>query len=248
MRINESIPARLDLIPDFISTTIEKLLYLPLDEDVIFNVKLCLHEAVINAVEHGNQLDSRLPVEVTIVIEDGKIIIEVTDQGKGFDDKKIPNPTSPENLTKTEGRGIFLIHNLMDKVDFLNGGRTIRMFKVLPKGRRVKVEIKTEKVNDVTIVVLAGEINVSNSSEVRNTFTKLLQNGEKKVLVDFEKVTFIDSSGLAVLIEMIQKLEKVNGQLRLCNVNRKIKGIFEIVKIHKLIKMFDSRNAASEDF
>lgn len=248
MRIIESIPSRLDLIPDFISAIIEKLLYLPLDEDMIFRVKLCLHEAVINAVEHGNKLDSRLTVKVVITVDKNQLIIEVADQGEGFDYKKIPNPTSPANLSKTKGRGIFLIRNLMNKVSFHNKGQTIKMVKTLQKVRRVKVNIQTEKANDVAIVVLEGEINISNATEVRNMFTKLLQNGEKRVLVDFQKVVFIDSSGLAVLIEMMQRLKKVNGRLRLCNANRRIKDIFEIVKIHKLFKIYDNRDEALGDF
>ncbi len=248
MRIIESIPSRLDLIPDFISAIIEKLLYLPLDEDMIFRVKLCLHEAVINAVEHGNKLDSRLTVKVVITVDKNQLIIEVADQGEGFDYKKIPNPTSPANLSKTKGRGIFLIRNLMNKVSFHNKGQTIKMVKTLQKVRRVKVNIQTEKANDVAIVVLEGEINISNATEVRNMFTKLLQNGEKRVLVDFQKVVFIDSSGLAVLIEMMQRLKKVNGRLRLCNANRRIKDIFEIVKIHKLFRIYDNRDEALGDF
>ncbi len=248
MRIIESIPSRLDLIPDFISAIIEKLLYLPLDEDMIFRVKLCLHEAVINAVEHGNKLDSRLTVKVVITVDKNQLIIEVADQGEGFDYKKIPNPTSPANLSKTKGRGIFLIRNLMNKVSFHNKGQTIKMVKTLQKVRRVKVNIQTEKANDVAIVVLEGEINISNATEVRNMFTKLLQSGEKRVLVDFQKVVFIDSSGLAVLIEMMQRLEKVNGRLRLCNANRRIKDIFEIVKIHKLFRIYDNRDEALGDF
>ncbi len=248
MRITESIPSRLDLIPDFIATMIEKLLYLPLDEEVIFSVKLCLHEAVINAVEHGNKLDSRLNVKVMISLDEDRLTMEVTDQGLGFDHKNIPDPTMADNLPKMEGRGIYLIQNLMNKVEFLNGGRTLKMVKMIQKGRRGKLDIKLEKVSNVTVVALTGEINVGNSSELRSIFAKLLQGNEKNVLVDFEKVAFIDSSGLAVLIEMVQKLEKVNGQLRICSLNNKIKGIFEIVKIHKLIKMCESRTAAIEDF
>ena len=105
-----------------------------------------------------------------------------------------------------------------------------------------------KKENDVAVLMWEGEINVRNANEARNTFTKLLQDGEKKILVDFEKVGFIDSSGLAVLIEVVQRLQKVNGQLRLCNVNREIRGIFEIVKIHKLVNIYDDRSAALEGF
>ena len=110
------------------------------------------------------------------------------------------------------------------------------------------MDIRVDKADEVVIVALDGEINVNNANETREIFAKLLAKGEKKILVDFQKVVFIDSSGLAVLIEMVQRLAKVNGKLRVFNVNSKIREIFEIVKIHKLISMHDDRKAALGDF
>ena len=108
--------------------------------------------------------------------------------------------------------------------------------------------IHTEKENDVVIVAMEGEINVTNANGVREALTKLLAQGERKFLIDFKLVDFVDSSGLAVLIEMVQKLSKVNGKLRVFNVKSKIREIFEIVKIHKLISIHDDRAAALKDF
>jgi serine/threonine-protein kinase RsbW len=247
MRIDEALPSKVELIPDFISAAIEKLYHLPLDEHVIFQIKLSLQEAVVNAVKHGNKLNPDLFVQVVIEAEKSSVTIRVTDQGTGFDVKKVPNPTRPENIIKLQGRGIFLIRNLMDDVRFLDGGRTIKMIKNLKRERRVKMQMQLEKVNEVTVVVLEGEINVTNSNELRNQFIKITQTGCKKVVVDFVKVTFIDSSGLATLIEMFQRLEGSAGKLRLCNVNKKIRGIFEITKVHKLISIFDSREDALKD-
>ena len=105
-----------------------------------------------------------------------------------------------------------------------------------------------EKANEVVIVALEGEINISNANEIRGIFAKLLQDGEKKILVDFQKVVFIDSSGLAVLIEVLKRLSAVNGKLRVYNVNHKIREIFEIVKLHKLISRFDDRASALGEF
>lgn len=132
----------------------------------------------------------------------------------------------------------------MNDVRFLDGGRTLKMVKTLKRGRRVSMEIRLEKVNDVTVVVLEGEINVTNSNELRNQFIKIAQGGCNKVVGDFKDVTFIDSSGLATLIEMFQRLKAAGGKLRLCNVNKKICGIFEITKVHKLINILDSREEA----
>lgn len=244
MQISETIPSRLELVPDFISFMVEKLYHLPLDEYTIFNIKLALQESVVNAVEHGNKMNGDLLVRVDIMTEPGRVTIQVTDQGSGFDYKKIPNPTKPENIEKLKGRGIFLIRHVMNKIEFADNGRTIRMSKYLKKERRAKVQIQIEKINDVVILTLDGEVNITSSIKLREVFIKLPKEGANKVVVDFEKVTFIDSSGLATFIEMVQRLKEINGKIVLCNVNKKIRGLFEITKVHKLIEMHENREAA----
>jgi len=75
-----------------------------------------------------------------------------------------------------------------------------------------------------------------------------MKNGEKKVLIDLSGVTYIDSSGLATLIEMFQRLKKIGGKLRLSSMNEKVKNVFEITKLYKLFEVFDTREAALRDF
>jgi serine/threonine-protein kinase RsbW len=248
MKISETIPSRLELVPEFISSLVERLYHLPLDEYLVFKIKLAIQEAVINAVEHGNKMQSDLSVQVDIVADPQRLTIEVTDQGSGFDYTVIPNPTEPENIEKLRGRGIFLIRHAMNKIEFTNKGRTIRMIKYLEKERRAKMQAQVEKVNDVAVLALEGEINVTNSMKLRETFIKTVNEGMNKFLADFEKVTFIDSSGLAVLIEMVKRLKENNGRLILCNVNVKIKGLFEITKVHKLIDIYENRETALAAF
>jgi serine/threonine-protein kinase RsbW len=57
----------------------------------------------------------------------GQIAFQVTDEGNGFDHKQLPDPTVPENLLKLNGRGVFLMHQLCDEIDYLNNGRTVKM-------------------------------------------------------------------------------------------------------------------------
>ena len=248
MKISETMPSRLELTPDLISSLVEKLYHLPLDEYMIFNIKLALQEAVINAVEHGNKMQTDLLVQVDIEADGKQLIIQVSDQGNGFDYKTIPNPTEPQNLEKLRGRGIFLIQHVMDKIEFSNKGRTIRMIKYLKEGRRVKMQTGVEKIDGVAILTLEGEINVTNSVKLREVLIKITKEGLNKILVDFEKVAFIDSSGLAVLIEVVKLLKEKNGKLVLCNVNKKIRGIFEITKVYKLIDIHENRQTALEAF
>lgn len=133
MVFKETLVSDLALVPDFVSATMKKLARLPLNEEGFFNVRLCLHEALVNAITHGNKSNKALGVSVMIKNDTQHLIIEVTGQGQGFDPAGIPDPTDPKNLTKVHGRGVFLIVQKMDEVQFFNRGRTIRMIKRLSK-------------------------------------------------------------------------------------------------------------------
>lgn len=95
-------------------------------------IELSLREALANAIIHGNGSNPSKRVTVDCFRQgDGSIMIVVRDEGPGFDLKDIPNPTAPENVYRSGGRGIFLIRHFMDHVEFNDGGREIRMKKNL---------------------------------------------------------------------------------------------------------------------
>ena len=131
MRISESMPSKLELIDDFVSELLVRMFKSNVDKNSLFNIKLALHEAIINAVKHGNKLNENLRVQVEIKKEENQLIIRVKDQGDGFDYKNIPDPITPENLEKLNGRGLFLIQNAMDRVEYGDSGRVIKMMKFL---------------------------------------------------------------------------------------------------------------------
>ena len=114
---------------------IRALRKLKLGRETLFDIRLCLEEAVINAIKYGNKLDSRLPVVISYAISDGKIEITVRDQGEGFDYKATPDPRSDTNILKHGGRGIFLIKNLMDEVGYNDSGNEIKMIKFISGGK-----------------------------------------------------------------------------------------------------------------
>lgn len=97
---------------------------LKLNEDHYGNILIAVTEAVNNAIVHGNHSDEDKMVKVGVSKEEEKVIFTVADEGKGFDFSSLPDPTSPENIEKPDGRGIFLMKNLADEVNFgLNGSK-----------------------------------------------------------------------------------------------------------------------------
>jgi serine/threonine-protein kinase RsbW len=94
------------------------------------SIELAVHEALVNAVLHGNRMNpyKRVYVACRCYI-DGEISITIRDQGQGFDSRSIPDPTAPENQLSAHGRGIYLMRASMDEVHFEEGGVVVRMRK-----------------------------------------------------------------------------------------------------------------------
>jgi serine/threonine-protein kinase RsbW len=129
MVIEEKISSHLGKMSQFIAQVVEKLRRLSLRDEEVFDIRLSLEEALTNAMRHGNQMDPSLYVEVHVHAAPDKVVIEVKDQGEGFDAGSTPDPTHQENVDQPSGRGIFLIRHLMDEVVFFNSGSGIRMIK-----------------------------------------------------------------------------------------------------------------------
>jgi serine/threonine-protein kinase RsbW len=94
-----------------------------------FNVPVALSEALANAIRYGNDGDANKRVRVRASIVDRSLVLEVADEGPGFDlDACTVDPTSPANIEREDGRGLYLMRLLMDRVErFTDGGNVIRL-------------------------------------------------------------------------------------------------------------------------
>jgi anti-sigma B factor antagonist len=106
---------------------------------------------------------------------------------------------------------------------------------------------QVEKVNDVTVVDVEGQLIVGNRQELKQKVLDELEKGERKFVVDFEKTGYIDSSGLGVLVSLSKKVREHGGELRLANLNEDLKTLFELTKLDTLFHIADSREAALKD-
>lgn len=95
----------------------------------VFGVRLALEEALVNAIKHGNRMDPNKSVHVSCRVCDTKVRIIIEDEGEGFDVNAVPDPTEEENLEKPGGRGIMLIRNFMNFVEYNDSGNRLTMEK-----------------------------------------------------------------------------------------------------------------------
>jgi serine/threonine-protein kinase RsbW len=89
-----------------------------LDDGTFYRLLIAGTEAVNNGILHGNKGDPQKIVHVICILKKDLLIFRVKDQGRGFKPEEVPDPREEKNLLKTNGRGIFLMRSLMDKVKF----------------------------------------------------------------------------------------------------------------------------------
>lgn len=123
-----SIQSNISLVENFIDTICK--LY-GINEDLYGNILISTLEAVNNAITYGNKNNPHKQVTTEAIFENKTLKISITDKGEGFDFNNIPDPTLSENIEKTSGRGIFLIKNLADNLEFQNNGSRLILTFIL---------------------------------------------------------------------------------------------------------------------
>jgi serine/threonine-protein kinase RsbW len=104
-----------------------------LPEDYYGNILVAVTEAVNNAIQHGNKSNPDKNIEVIFRKQVSSLHFTIKDEGDGFDFENIPDPTDPANIEKINGRGVFLMKNLADHVEFSENGKVVQLdFEMQP--------------------------------------------------------------------------------------------------------------------
>jgi serine/threonine-protein kinase RsbW len=98
-------------------------------EGDVFAVRLSLEEAIHNALRHGNCHDPSKRVRVSYWVTAERVLVEVEDEGEGFDPGKVPDPRAPENLERFGGRGLFLMRAYLTWVRHNGRGNCVSLCK-----------------------------------------------------------------------------------------------------------------------
>jgi serine/threonine-protein kinase RsbW len=128
-KIDLELPSDLTLMNSVLEYLLDRVDKLGLVKVEQSNLFVALDEAFVNAVKHGNRSDPGKLLRVTAELSAREAIFTVEDEGQGFDVHEIPDPTDPANLFKSSGRGVLLIYNIMDEVEYSRGGAKLRMVK-----------------------------------------------------------------------------------------------------------------------
>jgi serine/threonine-protein kinase RsbW len=143
-KIDFELPSDVSLMNGVLQYLMERVAKLGLIKPERSNLFVALDEAFVNAVKHGNHNDPRKLVRITAELSSKEARFTVEDEGEGFNVQEIPDPRDPSNLFKTSGRGVLLIYNIMDEVQYNERGNRLTMVK------RPEDSLETELIQALT--------------------------------------------------------------------------------------------------
>jgi anti-sigma B factor antagonist len=110
------------------------------------------------------------------------------------------------------------------------------------------MDIKTRKVNGVLVVEITGRLDTQGSGPAAEQMARLAQGGNPKILLNLDKLEFISSSGLRVLLRTAKLLPKPEGRMMICQVHGVVKEVLEIAGFDTLLDVHDTEAAGLADF
>lgn len=106
------------------------------------------------------------------------------------------------------------------------------------------MNIKFEQLNSILVITIAEKkLDAGNSKEVKDLLLSRL-NENSRAVFDLSGLTFIDSSGLSVLISCLKKVVQSGGDIKICGMQKPVQALFELVKMHKVFDIFSGREEA----
>jgi anti-sigma B factor antagonist len=112
----------------------------------------------------------------------------------------------------------------------------------------MNVETVTEKISSGFLLKLKGDVDMNTSSEVRSAIAAIFKQGSpgmKALLIDLSHVRYMDSSGIATLVECMQNCMKTGARLRLCDLSPSVRDVFELARLASVFEIFPTFSDAS---
>ncbi len=108
------------------------------------------------------------------------------------------------------------------------------------------ISIKTT--NEVTVLAFEGKLDTQTSPDAQQQLTRLIEEGANRFLVNFEKLDYINSAGLCVLLVAAKQLKEIDGELRFCSLNEIVREVFDISGFTTIFRVFGSETDALDGF
>lgn len=232
------LPASMDGVERFIALVHEYLAEHGLG-GLAFDMELLAREGIMNAVQHGSDSNPARTVGVRLCKNADALTLRIQDQGAGFDWRAAD--LAPPAPSEEKGRGLFIISKYSDSFFFNNKGNVLTMVKRLPAEKQGRPDMA----NDLVQIELESQVTAQNVPNLRETFRTTIQQGARRIVLDFSRVKHLDSMGIGLLVATHNSLAKLGGALTLIGVNEDIRQLLTLMRLDKHFSISKEREAAT---
>lgn len=231
-----SLPAILQRVPEACDFVCKAAGIAGLDEPSIYHCEMAIDEWCTNVIEHGFGGQPNIGrIEIACEVRDHTFVITIRDDSPAFDPTTLPEPNreAPLEERRPGGLGWFFIQKFMDRVEYTHtdGFNQLRMFKdgahPLPEPTPSTYPAHTLP-NGVRVVAPTGRLDSMHGRQLEMALNTQIDAGHTRVIVDFESVNYISSTGLKALLTAMRRLQERNGQIALFGMSPRVREVFEI--------------------
>lgn len=232
-----NIPAKADELKNIRKFVTSVCAHFPCDSQESHDIMLAIDEACQNIIRYAYHNSTRGIIDLNIQYIDAVIEIKIRDYA-GKVNPSILAPITQEKL-KPGGLGIQLIQKIMDSVKYLPIPKEKGNLLFLSKKINLFMNYTTQIEDTHTLVSFSGDIDLSNSPKIREILLDAVKKSER-ILVSLQKVSYIDSSGIATLVEALQESNKKGQDFALVCTSEAALRVLELSRLDKVFKMFNS--------
>jgi anti-sigma B factor antagonist len=110
------------------------------------------------------------------------------------------------------------------------------------------MEIAVDKIGDVAVALIpVEELDASNTGELKRDIAPVLE-AHTKLVIDLSRLRFVDSSGLGAMLSCLRQLSAKGGDLKLCGMQKPVRAVFELVRMHRIFDIYATREDAARAF
>jgi anti-anti-sigma factor len=110
------------------------------------------------------------------------------------------------------------------------------------------MELKVERLDSAALVTVSGDVDAASAHLLRRAFDGLVADGEHRFVIDLGAVPFMDSSGLAALVQLFKRVRIGEGDVRICALQPAVLRVFELVRLTRVFELFDDAAAACASY
>lgn len=215
-------------------------------------VSFIINELVSNAFEHGCCGGGELEVSFSLRFEvnNTRLVIRVKSPGPGFNLSEVLKKGDPEDIEGERGRGLAFVKRIADQMIASSDGRIIQVI-ILRKSTKkegLKLQISHVDIGFEVITIIeflnTERIDSHNSSLLKEFLLKCVEDGHRLLVLDLEKIRFIDSSGLGALLSGYKNASARKGKIVLANPKPQVQSMLELTKLDRIFVDFPDTNAA----